>query len=276
MTVLARVRDLEEKFFGVVEAIVEDVVDPDKEGRIKVSFPWFHDQMITEWCRVRQLYAGPGYGTFFVPEAKDEVLVAFIHGDMRLPIILGGLYNGKDKPPSHRAADRDEKMIRTKKGHEILLDDTDGKHRVRVATSGGHTVDLDDAGHAITVQTSGGRRMVLDDAAMRITIDTGTGTTITLDAAGQLQLTAVAQVQVTAPAVSLTGATVNISGGVVTLAAGMVELGPPGGGPPSGVVLGDKLKAIFNSHTHPIVGSNTGTPTQPFDDSAISTSVVTG
>ena len=257
MKALARVRDLEEKFYGVVEAIVEDVVDPDREGRIKVSFPWFHDQMITEWCRVRQLYAGPGYGTFFVPEPKDEVLVAFIHGDMRLPIVLGGLYNGKDKPPTHRAADKDEKLIRTKKGHEILLDDTDGKHRVRVATSGGRTV-------------------LLDDAAMMITIDTGTGTTVTLDAAGRIQLSAVAEVSVTAPAVSLTGATVNISGGAVTIAAGMVELGSPGGGPPSGVVLGDKLQAIFNSHTHPIVGSNTGTPTQTLDDSAISTSVVTG
>ena len=33
-----------------------------KEGRVKVQFPWFDDQMETEWCRVAQLYAGNGYG----------------------------------------------------------------------------------------------------------------------------------------------------------------------------------------------------------------------
>ncbi len=36
------------------------------------------------------------------PEEGDEALVAFEHGDIRHPVVLGGLDNGKDKPPTHR------------------------------------------------------------------------------------------------------------------------------------------------------------------------------
>ena len=173
MSAISRTRSTDKRFYGVVEGVVTEVNDTDgKEGRVKVQFPWFDNQMETEWCRVRQFYAGNGYGAFFIPEVGDEVLVAFIHGDMRLPIILGGLYNGHDKPPSHRAADLDQKMIRTKGGHELLFDDTSGKHRVRITTQGGHQADLSDADHKINVHSSGGQTMTIDDGAHSITLQT--------------------------------------------------------------------------------------------------------
>jgi uncharacterized protein involved in type VI secretion and phage assembly len=208
-------RPFDRRFFGVLEAIVEEVVDPDKEGRVKVRFPWYDEGTVTEWARVRQLYAGPGYGTFFVPEKGDEVLVAFVLGDMRKPIVLGGLYNTLDKPPSDRQADdeKDEKLIRTRRGHRLLLDDTRGKERVQVTTAGGHRVDLDDAGHRITVRTSGGQTLVLDGASGSITL----------------------------------------SGAV------RIDVGDD---PGDRVVLGDKLMALFNGHTHSLPGGpTTGAPT---------------
>ena len=68
-----------------------------------------------------RLYAGAGYGAFWIPELQDEVLVAFIHGDMRQPIVVGGLYNGVDKPPSHRADDKDEKVLAPKRDTKFAL-----------------------------------------------------------------------------------------------------------------------------------------------------------
>src|SRR5260370_34761325 len=166
MSAVSRTRSTDKRFYGVVQGVVTEVNDAEgQEGRVKVQFPWFDDQMETEWCRVRQFYAGNGYGAFFIPEVGDEVLVAFIHGDMRLPIILGGLYNGQDKPPTHRAADLDQKMIRTKGQHELLFDDTSGKQRVRVTTQGGHVVDLSDADRRITLQTSGGQNVMPNESA---------------------------------------------------------------------------------------------------------------
>jgi uncharacterized protein involved in type VI secretion and phage assembly len=135
-----RARSTDRRFYGVVEAIVVEN-EGDDEGRVRVKFPWFDGgSSVTEWCRVSQLYAGGGYGSVFVPEKDDEVLVAFVHGDMRFPIILGGLYNGVDKPPTARTGGRDQKMIRTKAGHEVLLDD--GAKEIRITTAEGGTVTV--------------------------------------------------------------------------------------------------------------------------------------
>lgn len=201
---VSRTRSTDKRFYGVVQGIVTDVNDSDgKEGRVKVQFPWFDDQMETEWCAVRQFYAGNGYGAFFIPEVGDAVLVAFIHGDMRMPIILGGLYNGKDKPPTYRSDSQDQKMFRTKGQHELLFDDTSGQQRVRIKTNGGHVFDLSDADQKINLQCSGGQTIVIDDSSNKITVQTG-GSTIEVDGSGTITLTG-ANVVLNAPSVSLGG-----------------------------------------------------------------------
>lgn len=227
MNMISRTRTTDKRFYGVVQGVVTDVNDSSgQEGRVKVQFPWFDDQMETEWCRVRQFYAGNGYGAFFIPEVGDEVLVAFIHGDMRLPIILGGLYNGQDKPPTHRAADLDQKMIRTKVGHELLFDDTTGKQRVRVTTAAGHTADLSDVDQKISLKTKNGQSVVMDDGAQSITIQSGPST-VTIDGSS---------------------GTITLAGAKVVLNAPSVALG--GSSAPHSLVLGDVLVGLFNAHTH--------------------------
>ena len=68
----SRTRTTDKRYYGIAEGIVTDVNDPQKEGRIKVKFPWFDDQMESEWCRVRQYFAGDGHGAFFIPEVDAE------------------------------------------------------------------------------------------------------------------------------------------------------------------------------------------------------------
>ena len=153
-----RSRSTDQRYYGVAEALVTDVNDPQKLGRVKLKFPWFDPDMESEWCRVRQFYAGNDYGAFFIPEVGDEVLVSFIHGDMRLPIILGGLYNGLDKPPSYRADDKDEKMIRTKGGHQIIFDDTSGSEKISIIDANGdNSIVIDTVSNSITVKASNGK-----------------------------------------------------------------------------------------------------------------------
>lgn len=226
MSAASQTRALDKKYYGVVQGIVTDVNDQDeKEGRVKVKFPWFDDQMETEWCRVRQFYAGNGYGAFFVPEVGDEVLVAFIHGDMRLPVILGGLYNGKDKPPTFRSSSQDQKMIRTKGNHELLFDDTSGKKQVRVKTAGGHVVLMDDAGKTVSITSAGSHKVELNDGSGTVTVTSSSGGTMTLQNG----------------TITIQGATVNIEAGVINLGSqAAVEQ----------VMLGTSFMAIFNSHQH--------------------------
>lgn len=173
---MARSRQTDQRYYGVAEAIVVDVNDPGKQGRVKLNFPWFDGgEAISDWSRVAQTYAGNGYGSFFVPEVGDEVLVAFIHGDLRLPIVVGALYNGSDLPATHRASDKDEKLIRTRAGHQVLMVDTAGQEKVEVTTKKGHKLVLDDAGDSITLSHQGGSTtMVLTASEVTVNCQTMT------------------------------------------------------------------------------------------------------
>jgi type VI secretion system secreted protein VgrG len=73
----------------------------DKYGRVKVQFHWDREGKSSVWIRVAQQPVG---GSSFLPEVGDEVLVAFEHGDVRRPYILGKLWNTTDPPP-----ERDDK-----------------------------------------------------------------------------------------------------------------------------------------------------------------------
>jgi phage baseplate assembly protein V len=182
----ARSRTTDQRYYGVAVAIVKEV-EGDDEGRVKLNFPWFDPAMVTkDWCRVSQLYAGNGYGSCFVPEIDDEVLVAFVHGDMRFPIVLGGLYNGKDKPPTARKDGRDRKMIRTKHGHELVFDDESGHAAVRLTSAAGHVVELDDEGKAIRVKAAAGG-------------------TVSVAADGEITLTSKKSITLDAPSINLGG-----------------------------------------------------------------------
>ena len=176
---LPRSRSTDRRYYGVVEAIVATVTgDPEHECRVTLRFPFFDGATAeSDWCRVVQPYAGNGYGAVFVPEEGDEVLVAFVHGDMRFPIVLGGLYNGVDKPPTDRTASRDQKLIQTKHGHQVLLDDSQGQEAIRITTAGGHELILDDASGTVAV-TGNGVKITLEDSGT-VTVQ---GTTVTVEA----------------------------------------------------------------------------------------------
>jgi uncharacterized protein involved in type VI secretion and phage assembly len=170
MSIAARAAQHDRKYFGLYVATVSANDDPEKLGRVKLHFPWF-DGGVTEssWCRMAQIYAGGGYGAVLVPEVGDEVLIGFDQGDMRTPLVLGGLYNGQDKPPVEHSTSKDVKMLRTKAGHELSFDDSKGAERVRVKTAGGQEIDLDDASSKITLKNGKGAQIVLDGPNLTIT-----------------------------------------------------------------------------------------------------------
>jgi uncharacterized protein involved in type VI secretion and phage assembly len=216
----SRLQSLQRKLFGVCTAIVESVDDPDHEGRVTLRFPWLDDSTVSDWCRVAQVYAGNGYGSLFVPEAKDEVLVAFVHGEMAEPIVLGGLYNGKDKPATYHdsKANKDQKLIRTKAGHQLLFDDGAQSRQVEIKTTGGHVAGFDDQNKLVHLETSGGHKVVLDDGQHSIKVTSSVGASIEIDAAGKVTIKGTSEVSVEAPKVSINGTgSVAISGGQISI-----------------------------------------------------------
>lgn len=159
MNVMSQITQGDRRYFGVAEALVVDNLDPAGEGRVRVQFPWFDENTTSEWCRVGQFYAGPkSAGAFFVPEIDAEVLVAFVHGDMRQPIIISSLYNGIDKPATTREQNKDEKQIQTRSGHRITLVDTEGEEKIVVVDkSGSNSIEFNTVDKSITIKSTDGK-----------------------------------------------------------------------------------------------------------------------
>jgi uncharacterized protein involved in type VI secretion and phage assembly len=135
------------RFFGVVIAIVTNTQDPDGLGRVKVKFPWLSDQDESHWARIATPMAGPQRGFYFLPEVDDEVLVAFEHGLAEYPYVLGGLWNGKDKPPENKGGknNSDVRTIKSRSGHIIRLDDSQNAEKIEIIAKGGKSSIVIDA-----------------------------------------------------------------------------------------------------------------------------------
>jgi uncharacterized protein involved in type VI secretion and phage assembly len=135
------------KVNGVMPATVTDVHDPDGLGRVRVSYSWVEEgQTDAFWAPVATLMSGGGRGSWIMPEVGDEVLVAFEHGDINHPYVIGFLWNGKDKPP---ATDPQRRLLHSVNGHEIELYDPgvkDGdKGYIRISDAHGNLIELSNA-----------------------------------------------------------------------------------------------------------------------------------
>jgi uncharacterized protein involved in type VI secretion and phage assembly len=167
-----------EKISGVVLAVVTNNQDPEKLGRVKLKFPWRDDTDESEWSRIASLMAGNDRGTYFLPEVGDEVLVSFEHGDIQQPIVIGGLWNGKDKPPTtNQNGKNDVRMIKSRSGHIFSLNDESGKETIEIHTKAGHKIILDDSSGSEKIEIidkTGNNSISIDSNQNSVTLKGGT------------------------------------------------------------------------------------------------------
>jgi uncharacterized protein involved in type VI secretion and phage assembly len=162
---------------GVVVAVVSDVNDPEQLGRVKLTFPWLSDDYVSDWARTVHPGAGKDRGWLVLPEVGDEVLAVFEQGDVRRPYVLGGLYNGRDKPKPGPVDAVDggsgaisRRSMVSRAGHRIDLLDKDGGPEGVSITSKDDKLKfvLDSTGTAVTLHSDG---TVLVEAKQGVTID---------------------------------------------------------------------------------------------------------
>jgi uncharacterized protein involved in type VI secretion and phage assembly len=190
---------------GVAIAIVTQNTDPEGLSRVKVTYPWIGNGA-EHWARMAVPMAGKDQGTYFLPEVGQEVLVAFGCGDLRLPFVVGALWNRQERPPAVNTDGRnDQRLIRSRKGHELLFDDG-AKGRVVLKFEDGKRLTMDD---------DGGR--LEDGRGNRIEIDSASGA-LTVEAGGSLVLKA--------PSISIQAwSTLDLkAGGTLTIAGAMVTI----------------------------------------------------
>ena len=202
-------------WYGVFPAIVKDIKDPDGQGRVKIALPWSPDTAGASyevWARLATFMAGNNRGSWFIPDVDDEVLVTFEGGDARRPYVIGALWNGRDTPPETMdgAGKNNLKVLRSRNGVKITLDDQDGQEKFIVETPGGQKLTLKDGPGSIVAEDSNGNSIKMETAGVTVTASSK---------------------------VTINASTVEVSAGMVTVNAGMSKF--------SGVVQCDTL--ISNS-----------------------------
>lgn len=193
---------------GVVVGIVTNNQDPDEMGRVKVKFPRLSDDEESHWARIAAPMAGKDRGVYFLPEVEDEVLVVFEDGDIRFPYVVGALWNGKDATPAKNDDGKNNlRLIKSRSGHIIKLNDEDGKETIEILDkSGKNTLIIDTSKNTITITsdkdiTLSAKGMIKLDADK---IELKSSADTKLEAGGKMDVTASA-------AMKLKGATVDIN-----------------------------------------------------------------
>ena len=158
---------------GVHPALVTDIKDPDSQGRVKIKLPWSPDgggAACEMWARLATFMGGNGRGAWFVPDVDDEVLVAFEAGDGRRPYVIGALWNGKDAPPESmdRAGKNDKKVLCSRNGVKLTLDDENGTEKLILETPGGQKITLKDGPSVIEIEDANGNSIKLESAGITI------------------------------------------------------------------------------------------------------------
>ena len=146
------------QFHGLFQAVVIDNQDPDDLGRVKVRIPRVGDGI---WARIATLMAGNNRGTWFIPDVNDEVLVAFEEGTERYAYVLGGLWSKTNSPPEKMDTNNDKKLLRSRNGVQITMDDQSGQESFIVETPGGQKITLKDGPGSLEITDSNGNSVKL-------------------------------------------------------------------------------------------------------------------
>jgi type VI secretion system secreted protein VgrG len=166
---------------GPQTATVTDT--PDEFGRAKVKFHW-DDSDDSRWVRVAQVWAYNSMGSQYFPRIGSEVVVEFLDGDPDHPIIVGMVYNGKNKPPFEVPDNKTQSGIRganwgsdgvADTSNELRFEDKSGSEEIYIhAQKDFRRVVVNDDN--LTVQ-QGNRTLDIQQGNVKETVDQGNHTT---------------------------------------------------------------------------------------------------
>lgn len=159
--------------------------DPDGEFRVLVNLPLLQAGVGQGlWARFGSFYASNSAGAFWYPEVGDEVVVGFLSGDPRYPVVLGSLYSKHNPPPSTPTAPNNLKQFMSRA--KLHIDFQEDIPALRIVTPGKQSVVLDDAAKSITLTDMNGNTVTMNDSGITLK----SATDLTLSAGGSINLTA--------------------------------------------------------------------------------------
>jgi phage protein D/phage baseplate assembly protein gpV len=214
---------------GVVVGLVTNNNDPTGTGRIRVKFPSLVDNDESAWAPMATPMTGNGRGFQYIPEINDEVLVAFDDGDINRPYIIGCLWNGVDTPPLSPSdavggdGKVNKRMIKSRSGHIVLLDDTQGSESITIQDKNGNQIVFNSSDNSMQIKVQGDLTI---EAQGSIKISGMAGVEVSSQATMSVKGTAGTTIEGTA---TLTlkdgaGAEIDMAGPAVTINNGALEV----------------------------------------------------
>jgi phage baseplate assembly protein gpV len=204
------------KIYGVVTGTVIDLADPLTLGRVQVQIPSIDSLDLSPWARVATPMTGVLSGSYFIPSVGDEVLIAFEHGDVNAPYVIGSLWNAVHPPPFPSPL-MQERAIRTPLGNQVGF--REGPPAITITTpdmtlaSVGFPPGITIASNAVITLMCGPTRIDLTPAGISITapaislVSEGpiaqTGATSTVTTTGTASVTSAGAVSILAPLVTI-------------------------------------------------------------------------
>jgi uncharacterized protein involved in type VI secretion and phage assembly len=186
---------------GVAIAVVTNNNDPEKLGRVKVKYPWRQGEDESFWARMVTFMGGNDRGGYFLPEVDDEVVIAFENGDIDHPIVIGALWSQKLKPPDcNDDGKNNRRMIKSRSGHKVVLDDTNGKEKIQIIDkSGSNFMTIDTSRNTITISSQQDIELKADNGRISLEarqIEVKSQTTATIEAGATMDVKANANLTV--------------------------------------------------------------------------------
>ncbi len=148
----------DERIYGIVVGIVAENYTQEMLGRLCVTIPVRDtDANQLKWAKMAMSYMGAGWGTYFLPEKGDQVLLAFENGNIEKPYVIGCIPKDKDKFLKESANEHNQcKQIKTRNGSRITFWDDENeegtKDKITIATSQDeHHIDIDNEAKKIAL-----------------------------------------------------------------------------------------------------------------------------
>ena len=130
-------KQFKDKYFGKYRAVVKQIDDPEKLGRVKVECAVIYGKDLSPWAWPCFQYGGSDeVGEFFPPELDTGVWLEFEQGFATNPIWSGcwwTKYKNKNELPIEAVSNYGKtKIIKTKAGHKIEFNDKSGNEEIKI------------------------------------------------------------------------------------------------------------------------------------------------
>lgn len=154
---------------GIYSASVLDNRDPEHLARVLLRVSGLTETTSKAvWARLATMMAGPQSGTLFVPEVGDEVLVAFVQGDIRMPCVIGAVWSKNAPPPAVSNPPVKVMLVRSRNGVTLRIVDDQTNGSMTLETPGGQRISMQDGPGTVRIEDTHGNAVSLSPSGVKV------------------------------------------------------------------------------------------------------------